>query len=200
MGTKRVGLARVEALMENLKRDLAMGGANLSGVNQEVIRQTTADGWNDAAVTLTVAQSGALILLDKDEATTVTLPAITSADIGVNYTFVEALASDNLRSIITAYDDDCIIGGFGLHFDGASTDSTGTIAFKSIVVGDAIVRFKFDDNLANGGGGVGSTIKLTAIAAGNTGAGGGDKAAWLLTGNVVGVNEAATGAGFVATS
>ena len=200
MGTKRVGLARVEALMENLKRDLAMGGANLSGVNQEVIRQTTADGWNDAAVTLTVAQSGALILLDKNEATTVTLPAITSADIGVNYTFVETLASDLLRSVVTAYDDDCIIGGFGLHFDGASTDATGTIAFKSIVVGDAIVRFKFDDDLNNGGGGVGSTIKLTAIAAGNTGAGGGDKAAWLLTGNVVGVTEAATGAGFVATS
>ena len=31
MGTKRVGLARIEALMENLKRDLALGGATISG-------------------------------------------------------------------------------------------------------------------------------------------------------------------------
>ena len=45
---------------------------------KRVIRQTTADGWNDGAVTLTTAQKGSIILLDKDEATVVTLLAITS--------------------------------------------------------------------------------------------------------------------------
>jgi hypothetical protein len=32
MGSKRVGLARLEALMENLKRELAMGGARFTAV------------------------------------------------------------------------------------------------------------------------------------------------------------------------
>ena len=31
MGNRRLGLARMEKLMENLKRDLALGGATISG-------------------------------------------------------------------------------------------------------------------------------------------------------------------------
>ena len=31
MGTKRIGLARIEALVENLKRDISLDGATLSG-------------------------------------------------------------------------------------------------------------------------------------------------------------------------
>ena len=42
MGTKRVGLARVEALIENLKRDLALGGAVLSGLNANIINVASA--------------------------------------------------------------------------------------------------------------------------------------------------------------
>ena len=78
---------------------------------KRVIRQTTADGWNDGAVTLTTSQKGAIILLDKDEATTVTLPAITASDIGVYYTFIETVASNNARTIVTAYDNDYYVGG-----------------------------------------------------------------------------------------
>ena len=32
MGSKRIGLARIEALMENLKRDLSMGSASITGL------------------------------------------------------------------------------------------------------------------------------------------------------------------------
>ena len=60
MGSKRLGLARTEALIENLKRDLNLGGTALRGQTRQVLRQTVFT----TARTLTVAESGALVLLD----------------------------------------------------------------------------------------------------------------------------------------
>ena len=162
-----------------------------------VISQTNATDWGDAAYTLTTKQSGAIILFDKDEATTVTLPAITTARIGTTYTFIETAVSINLRSVVTAYDDDIIVGGLSIGFDGTES---GSIDHISKVVANAMVRVKLDGNLADGGGGVGSTFTLTAIGAGNTGSSGGDKTVWALTGHVV--NQAADGDGtaFFATT
>ena len=36
MGSKRIGLARMEALVENLKRELSMGNASFSGLNEKL--------------------------------------------------------------------------------------------------------------------------------------------------------------------
>ena len=52
MGTKRVGLARVEALIENLKRDLNLSGATLSQVAaQSQAVNLVADAANDTTIT-----------------------------------------------------------------------------------------------------------------------------------------------------
>ena len=75
----------------------------ISNSQREVVRQSDDD---DTAITLTVSQSGALVLFDEDEAYAITLPAITSSDIGVTYEFMETVASDLLRKITTAYDND----------------------------------------------------------------------------------------------
>ena len=48
MGTKRVGLARTQALIQNLKRELAMNGASLVGAKR-VYEAKTADFTIDAA-------------------------------------------------------------------------------------------------------------------------------------------------------
>ena len=101
---------------------------------KRVIRQTTADGWNDGAVTLTTSQKGAIILLDKDEATTVTLPAITASDIGVYYTFIETVSSDNARSIVTAYDNDYYVGGLVVGTTAAENGSKCFVPAVSINV------------------------------------------------------------------
>ena len=37
MGSKRIGLARIEALIENLKRDLTLGGTQISGDKMLVV-------------------------------------------------------------------------------------------------------------------------------------------------------------------
>ena len=192
MGTKRVGLARVEALIENLKRDLALGGSTLSGARKEVLRQTVFT----TSKTLTVAESGAVILLDKNEATTITLPAITASDIGVHYHIIETVASDLLRKIVTAYNNDYFVGGVTNSFDAAKTDgSTGGLAFVSTSGTDTTITLA-DDNLANAGGGLGANITLTAVLAGNTEAGGGAKLVWAVTGNKIAQAEDDTGAAF----
>jgi hypothetical protein len=177
----------------SLGGDLKVVGT-ASGLKREVIRQS-AD--SDTAITLTTQQSGALILLDEDEAYTITLPAITADDIGTTYEILESVASDNLRSVVTAYDNDYYVGGVTNTFDAAKTDgSTGGIAF--LTAGGTDTTIKFDDDLANGGGGVGSRVVLTAVLTGNTGAGGGTKLVWAVSGNKIMQAETDTGAAFFA--
>lgn len=164
------------------------------GLKRDVIRQS-AD--SDTAITLTVTQSGALVLLDEDEAYTITLPAITASDIGTTYEIIETVASDNLRSIVTAYNNDYYVGGVTNTFDAAKTDgSTGGIAF--LTAGATDTTIKFDDDLANGGGGVGSRVVLTAVLTGNVEAGGGAKLVWAVSGNKIMQAETDTGAAFFA--
>ena len=69
MGTKRVGLARIEALMENLKRELSLGQATLVGHKKNVKTMST------SGTTLTADDSGSYCLFAAAATTTVTLPA-----------------------------------------------------------------------------------------------------------------------------
>ena len=164
--------------------EVAFLGAQ-SGIKKEVIRQT--DGtisWNDGDYALTVSQSGATILFDKDEATTVTLPAITAADIGITYTFVETVASNNARKIITKWDEDNFIGSIVLlpsavWAAGTAQDDLDIFCTADTSQDNTIL---FDDNETNGAGAVGSKITLTAVVTGNTADGGGDKSVWLVSG------------------
>lgn len=164
----------------------------IRGGYKEVLRQTVFT----TAKTLTAAESGAIVLLDKDEATTITLPAVTADDIGINYTFIETVASNTLRKIVTAYDNDYLVGGVTNSFDGAKTDgSTGGVAFVSAGSTDTTITLG-DDDLANAGGGLGATVTVTAILTGNTADGGGAKLVWAVVGNKVAQAENDTGAAF----
>ena len=68
MGTKRIGLARVEALMENLKRDLALGAGTVLHGHYKKVELITA---NQA---LTAADSGKIFLVNPAATTEVDLP------------------------------------------------------------------------------------------------------------------------------
>ena len=151
---------------------------------RQVIRQSAATDWNDAAYSLTAAQSGALILFDKDEITAVTLPAITASDIGCSYTFVQAIASTTDRTINTAYDNDYFIGSITLLPTVAWAADTAQDGLAAYAVANAAndVQITFTDALANGMGAVGCRVTVTAILTGNTDAGGGTKACWLVEG------------------
>tara|TARA_R100000008_G_C3511925_1_gene129268 strand:- start:177 stop:722 length:546 start_codon:yes stop_codon:yes gene_type:complete len=113
MGTKRIGLARVEALLEAQARDLAWGGSTtFKGYKRLVEAVTNASA---AARTLTAAESGTLFTVNMatvDNNLTFTLPA-TSTSAGVFYDFCFLVASDDDADFIlqTAEDAADIYGG-----------------------------------------------------------------------------------------
>ena len=165
----------------------------ISNSQREVIRQSDDD---DTAVTLTVSQSGALVLLDENEAYSITLPAITSSDVGVTYEFMETVVSDLLRKITTAYDNDYYVGGVSNLFDAAG-DTDVQVQFVSAGATDVTITLG-DDNLANAGGGLGAFVTLTAVLTGNTESGGGAKLVWAVSGTKVAQAITDTGAAFFA--
>ena len=132
MGTKRIGLARMEALMENLKRDLAMGaGTTLVGA-RKVVKSST----NAAPLTLVAEDSGCIVSMI-GIAHTVTLPAPTA---GVCYTIVAATAANH--RVYTAGTN--VFMGQNLHSTGADTvaifdlRATGKLTLSAGVIGDLI--------------------------------------------------------------
>ena len=161
----------------------AEGGVQFKHFKREVIRQSDD---SDTSITLKIGQSGALVLLDEDEAYAITLPAISSADIGATYTFMETIASNTDRTIDTAYDNDYYVGSLVLLPSAVWASGTAQDGLAANIVVNAAndVQITFDDNLQNGAGGVGSIVELTAVVTGNTAAGGGAKLVWALTGQM----------------
>ncbi len=179
---QRVGLARTQVLIQNLKRELQMNQATFVGQRRKVLRSSD---FTSDAYTLAVGDSGCIVLLDEAAANTITLPAITAGDIGVTYTIVQTLASNNDNTINTAYNNDYFVGSLmmlpsAVWASGTAQDGLAT----SVIAGSTDTQLTFDDNLANGMGGVGSTVTLTAVLTGNTGAGGGSKLVWMVEGCV----------------
>jgi hypothetical protein len=85
MGSRRVGLARTQALIENLKRELNLNGATLKDLNV----QLGVDGLVEASTAskaIVAADTGKVIELHRAAGSTVTLPD--SATIGQRFTVV----------------------------------------------------------------------------------------------------------------
>ena len=95
MGTKRVGLARTQALIENLKRDLTLGGTGLQGVTRPTKSVTSTDS-------LTAADSGKIITLT-GTAFTLTLPGVSAAE-GCYFDILVGQAANYVISEVAATD------------------------------------------------------------------------------------------------
>ena len=178
--------------LQNLDVGAVEMTGSLQGYRCPVLRQTVFT----TARTLSVQESGALILMDKNEATTITLPAITANDIGVTYTFMQTVVSNLLRKIVTAYDNDYLVGGVSNLFDAAG-DTDVAVQFVSAGATDTTIVLG-DNDLANAGGGLGANVTLTAVLTGNTEAGGGAKLVWAVSGAKVAQAITDTGAAFFA--
>jgi hypothetical protein len=198
--TTAKGLHQVTGTGVELTGDTTLTGATtitgaasvsgiLSGNKRAIIRTSTS-----ATPALTEAQSGALVIMDNTATTTITLPMVTAAAIGTYYDFQVTTASDNLRKVVTKFNNDYIVGGVTHGFDGADN---GAVAFVSSVVGDTHVAVQVDDNLGNCGSG-NAYFRLTAILTGNTAGGGGSKAVWSINGNFGAVANNGTGAAIFA--
>jgi len=99
MGTKRVGLARIEALLEAQARDLAMGGDTIfSGVRAKVDNSTFNTG-GAVTSTLTRAQSGTHFNVDGTDDIVVNMPALSTSNVGLNYSFLVTTAVSGDKTV-----------------------------------------------------------------------------------------------------
>mgnify|MGYP003110624182 FL=1 len=107
MGSKRLGLARLEALMENLKRELAMAGATWKGARRPVVNLTDAAGAGAIRSAITVAESGTIFTVPEltSGAQTITLPALSADSVGCTYTFVMLDTADQVFTVLGADSD-----------------------------------------------------------------------------------------------
>ena len=83
MGTKRVGLARVEALIENLKREISLGTGTL--------RAKTVPSWvtnGDAALSVTEALHAGKVVWQNDVSADRTYSIATPSAAGITYRFI----------------------------------------------------------------------------------------------------------------
>ena len=81
----RVGVNRIEFLLENLRRELDMVQTTLKGLNTDVVTLTG----SGATRALTADDSGAIVNMEGSNASTVTLP--TAAE-GLKFRFVATTA------------------------------------------------------------------------------------------------------------
>jgi hypothetical protein len=167
MGTKRVGLARMEALMENLKRDLLMSDTTISGANVQLGINTLVEA-NGATKLLTAAESGATVHLHRAAGSTVTLPA--DATVGMRYIFVvKTLLSSNGYVINTGTNNTFTTSSFIVQQD--ATDSNHHAIVFPNDAADVTVTMTFDGT--NKTAQFGTHFEVECVAAGK----------WRITGN-----------------
>ena len=151
MGSKRIGLARMEALLENLKRELALGGSVILGQKAKVNTVT------DATVALTEADSGSVYVMST-AAITFTLPDSGGGDInGVTYEFVMKTQGATQKIVCSDTTNEKIQGALVA----SDTDADTTSAW-SAELGDSFSSINFA-SVAQGE--PGSRVKLTCIGA-----------------------------------
>ena len=169
----RVGLDRLEYLMERLKREISWGAGTLVGARRKV-EQVTA---NDA---LTAAESGTIYVF-ADAAAVLTLPDSGAGDIiGVHYTFVSNFQGTGQEVICADTTNEKMIGAL-MVADSDDITSGGSFTAEA---GNSYSSIEFEDTTR---GEPGSMFKLTNIAAD----------LWLVEG---GVMSAGTSADPFATS
>ncbi len=154
MGTKRVGLARVEALMENLKRELDLGGSSLKGVRNADVTVRSATTAHD----LTATASDATIVYTGAQAGAITLPQATAANAGmvIKIIFGANASGTEFKLGFANGGSTKMIGTVSLcDFDSsAAPDQTALVANAKCIIIDS------DDN-AHAGGAIGSHYTFT---------------------------------------
>jgi hypothetical protein len=151
MGTKRVGLKRTQALIENLKRDLNLNGTKLIGGKIDVESVT-------ANTSLTANDSGKLFVF-ADAAATITLPDSGDGDIiGVTYSFISNFQGTGQKVVCSDTSNEDMIG---VLLAGDNDDDNATKAWNALV-GDAFASINMN-SVAQGH--PGSQFTVTNIAA-----------------------------------
>ena len=155
MGTKRVGLARTQALIENLKRELSMNSSTLNGTKLGVKSVSS-------STTLTAADSGKVIWWDASTSNTLTLPA---AAAGLHYKVIlkDTVNTDDAARI-TVTVGDCF---YGLVSVTSTTDhkmSSQAVDYDTAIATETSYdNLNFSPDANTTGGTSGDVIEITAV-------------------------------------
>jgi len=99
MGSKRIGLARFEALLENLKREIRLGAGTALGGYKRIVEDIT------AARTLSAEDSGKVFTIDADSgAYDVTLPANALSGWHCTFLYKDAHGSQDIDIVAATAD------------------------------------------------------------------------------------------------
>jgi len=192
MGSKRIGLARFEALIENLNRDLAMGGSSIAQRRKVYNSVAQTD-----AKTFTTSDSGMLVVLASTAAQiqVFNLPTISkTTELGTYFDFVVTVAgnsgvagsytintgghaSDLTASPTAGYDD--FIGVLGVLDTSlpAMPDSDASNAIPASGEGTLVLAA----DTSNAAVAVGTHFRVTAVALSTTSA---STNVWHIEGNI----------------
>ena len=113
----------------------------------------------DATRTLDALESGSLVILNKADGITITLPTLSAANVGVWYDFVvnTSITSSAAKWSTGAQGVDWFIGGL------VTADADGTTESGFIVAGNGSSHDNISMNGTTTGGLIGTQMRLTAI-------------------------------------
>ena len=153
-----------KSIIDQLLRRSKLTSTAVSIINR--LLQRTIVETIGATTALTLKDSGKFFLLDSTSAVTVTLPVLSSELIGTTYTFVVKTANDNSYLIqtgdLTNGTGDTFTGYAMLGANQVSNTTNGANGRMRTATGNTS-GINLDANATNGGGEIGSTVKLTAI-------------------------------------
>ena len=168
MGTKRVGLARTQALIQNLKRELQMNGSQLTGMGlSKVCMHDTTNGANLAddasAVNFVVEDHGkSFVCLRTNGAKTLNLPAnTTAADVGTQITIIQGadLVASGVLTITAGTGGTWCTNSWALGYNSSRVLAPARPA-------DANTTITITGAASNSAWGIGSRVVFTCVAAG----------------------------------
>lgn len=154
MGTA-VDFGGLDLYVENIRQGVTASNSVGTGVASRIIRHTTG-----ATRTLTAAQSGTTVYLDKADGVLITLPAASTANIGVTYDFVVVTSvTSNVYKISTATQNTEFMDGSYFSHD---IDGTGVVGV--VFTGDGTTTDNYSMNGTTTGGLAGTILGVTCTA------------------------------------
>jgi len=150
MGNKRVGLARTQALIENLRRELQMNNSTLGGVNRSVITLTAGDSVSEnesGAVFFVTQASGTVTLPDPQDVSGATFTFVVKTAAAAHLDFDSQLAG-GIIGVVVAADGKAPVGNQKLRV----VSGTAAVGDRFTLMSDGNFYYLLDANAdANGG-------------------------------------------------
>ena len=136
---KRIGTARIEGLLENLKREIELSGTTLKGAAVQGHKRTVEVIDDPRIITLTTEDAGKIIVLTRGQSQAVNLPNAASGGddrIGME---VDIIAGSAHNHIVHVTDDDTL-SMISISPDGTERDH----AFSEAQLSDGAIGDRFN--------------------------------------------------------